>query len=88
MRRDKDVYRLQLHRLERLPKDVLVELLQDACRQLDLSEPSLLLGAIAKVRRRLLTRPFCFVCWLDSCLFSSPPVQKGTNPLCGVAPSC
>ena len=50
-KRDREVYRLQLHRAEKIPHTALVHLVQDACVRLDLSDPFALPAAVAKLLR-------------------------------------
>ena len=41
----------QLHRVEKLPRDIVVDLVQNVCIQLELADPVLLEGAVAKLLR-------------------------------------
>ena len=50
-KRDREVYRLQLHRAEKIPHTALVHLVQDTCVRLDLADPFALPAAVAKLLR-------------------------------------
>eukprot|EP01006_Ploeotia_vitrea_P036118 TRINITY_DN65978_c3_g1_i1.p1 TRINITY_DN65978_c3_g1~~TRINITY_DN65978_c3_g1_i1.p1 ORF type:complete len:773 (-),score=413.80 TRINITY_DN65978_c3_g1_i1:36-2156(-) len=51
MKRDRDLYRLHLRQLENLPREVAVEILQDVCRELELTDVSLAVPSIRKMSR-------------------------------------
>eukprot|EP00898_Chlorokybus_atmophyticus_P005132 jgi/Chlat1/561/Chrsp103S01134 len=57
IRRDRDVHRLQLWKIEHLPHDVCVDLLQDACRLLELHDVFHLNAAVAKLLRVMAAVP-------------------------------
>ena len=49
--RDKISHRLQLHRLEALPRETARQILQDACRELEVSDVSLIAPSIRKMAK-------------------------------------
>ena len=48
IRRDREVHVLGLHRLDHLPTSITKEILQDACRELQVNDVSLFLPALRK----------------------------------------
>ncbi|KAL0019238.1 hypothetical protein WJX79_004955 [Trebouxia sp. C0005] len=57
IRRDRELHRLGLNLVERIPKDVLIDLVQDVCISLEVADPTSLPAAISKVLRVLATLP-------------------------------
>lgn len=57
IRRDREVHRLGLRHVEQLPRDVLVDLVQDACIALECTEATALSAQLAKVLRAVAALP-------------------------------
>ena len=57
IRRDKEVYQLGLHSLQTLPQSTMLQLLQDCCRELRLSDARLLPAALRKMCKALAALP-------------------------------
>ncbi|KAK9820170.1 hypothetical protein WJX72_007055 [[Myrmecia] bisecta] len=57
MRRDKELHRLGLACVERIPRDVLVDLVQDLCIALELADPTALPAAAHKLLRAVASLP-------------------------------
>lgn len=57
IRRDKDIHRLRLNRLDHLPSPISKEILQDVCRELGVDDVSLVLPALRKVCSVVRTAP-------------------------------
>ncbi|KAL3157009.1 hypothetical protein ABBQ38_001262 [Trebouxia sp. C0009 RCD-2024] len=57
MRRDRELHRLGLNLVERIPKDVLIDLVQDVCIDLEVADPTSLPAAISKLLRVVATLP-------------------------------
>jgi len=57
MRRDKDIRRLELHRIDHLPAQICKELLQDVCRELDLTDVSMVVPSVHKMAKVVMAVP-------------------------------
>jgi len=88
MKRDKEIYRLGLHKVEKAPPGALVHVIQDACVRLDIGDMYSLSSAIAKLLRVVAAVPrmeafigsVCETVLKDGHPFLPPAVQAAPEP--------
>jgi len=86
VRRDKENHRLALHRLDALPRETAVEVLQAACRELGVTEVSLIAPGIRKMAKAMMALPRMerFIREVCSFVFMNPRAGDGVPAVDGV----